>query len=144
MTSMHRQTVISLATLVLFAASAFAVNINGTVKNRSTGKLSSGDTVDLLALQQGMTVMASTKTDASGAFHFEVSDPGSPHLIRVNHDGVGYFPAEGPLRPGATSVSIDVYDASDKVQGVTTTVDILRLQTDSSNLQVMELFALKN
>jgi hypothetical protein len=144
MTSIYRKIIISLAAFVFFAASAFAVTINGTVKNQSTGKPSSGDSVDLLALQQGMTVLASTKTDSAGAFHFDISDPGSPHLVRVNHDGVGYFPAEGPLRPGATSVSIDVYNAATKVQGVSTTVDILRLQTDSSNLQVMELFALKN
>src|ERR1700748_355617 len=102
MTSMYRKIILLLTTFILFAASAFAVTVNGTVKNQSTGKPSAGDSVDLLALQQGMSVLASTKTDANGSFHFDVSDPNSPHLVRVNHDGVNYFPAEGPLRPGAT------------------------------------------
>ena len=144
MTSILRKSIVFLAAYLLFAAAAFAVNITGTVKNATTGKPSAGDNVDLLALQQGMSVLASTKTDSSGSFSFSVDDPNSPHLVRVTHDGVTYFPAGGPLRPGTTSTSIDVYEAGTRVEGVSTNVDIVRLQTDSGNLQVLELFALKN
>ena len=144
MTSILRKSIVFLAAFLLIAAAAFAVNITGTVKNATTGKPSAGDNVDLLALQQGMSVLASTKTDSSGSFSFSVDDPNSPHLVRVTHDGVTYFPAGGPLRPGTTSTSIDVYEAGTRVEGVSTNVDIVRLQTDSGNLQVLELFALKN
>lgn len=129
---------------MLLASSAFAATITGSVKNVTTGKPSVGDKVDLLALQQGMSVLASTKTDAQGSFSFSVDDLSSPHLVRATHDGVSYFPAGGPLQPGKTSTSIDVYDASNKVDGITTNVKVVRMQTDSGNLQVMELFAIKN
>lgn len=144
MTSIYRKSIVSAAAFLLFAATAFAITITGTVKNATTGKPSAGDRVDLLALQQGMSVLATTKTDGSGAFSFNVDDANSPHLVRVTHDGVSYFPAGGPLRPGVTSVSLDVYDASGKLDGVSANVDVVRLQTDGSNLQVMELFAVSN
>jgi hypothetical protein len=141
---MYRKQIVSLAAVLLLGVSAFAATIAGTVTNKTTGKPSSGDTVDLLALQQGMTVLASTKTDSKGSFSFEVNDSGSPHLVRVTHDGVSYFPAGGPMQPGTSTTLIDVYDAGGKVDGVSTNVDVVRLQTDGSNLQAMELIAVKN
>lgn len=144
MTSMLRKTIVSLVALLLLGASALAATITGTVTNKTTGKPSAGDNVDLLALQQGMSVLASTKTDSKGAFSFNIEDTGSPHLVRVTHDGVSYFPAGGPMQPGATSVSLDVYDAAGKIDGISTNVDVVRFQGDGSNLQVMELFAVKN
>ncbi len=141
---MHRKTTISLAVVLLLGSSAFAATITGTVTNKTSGKPAAGDTVDLIALQQGMNVLASTKTDSKGSFSFDVNDTGSPHLVRVTHDGVGYFPAGGPMQPGVSSTTVDVYDAANKVDGVSTNVDVVRYQTDGSNLAVMELFALKN
>jgi hypothetical protein len=140
----YRKTIVSFAAALLFGASAFAANLTGTVTNKTTGKPAVGDDVDLIALQQGMNVLASTKTDSKGSFSFNVDDTGSPHLVRVTHDGVGYFPATGPMQPGVTSTSIDVYDAANKVDGIATTVDVVRYQSDGSNLQVMELLAIKN
>lgn len=130
--------------ILLLAAAAAAATITGTVTNGTTGKPSAGDTVDLLEMQQSMNVLASTKTNAAGSFSFNVDDPNSPHLVRVTHDGVGYFPASGPIRPGATTTTIDVYDASGKVPGVGTNVDVMRVQADGGNLQVIQLIAVKN
>jgi len=113
----YRHQVFLAATLLLFAVAASAVTITGKVTNATTGKPAAGDTVDLLALQQGMNVLSSAKTDATGSFTFNVDDANSPHLIRVSHDGVNYFPAGGPLRPGMTSASIDVYDATRTIVG---------------------------
>lgn len=141
---MYRKTTLSLTFVVLLCSGALAATLTGTVTNRTTGKPSAGDAVDLIALQQGMNVLASTKTDSKGSFSFDANDTGSPHLVRVTHDGVGYFPASGPMQPGATSTSIDVYDAANKVEGVATNVDVVRYQSDGGNLQVVQLFAVKN
>lgn len=120
------------------------MTITGKVTNATTGKPAAGDTVDLLALQQGMSVLSSTKTDSTGTFTFNIDDVNSPHLVRVSHDGVNYFPAGGPLRPGMTSTSIDVYDSTQKADAITTNVNVLRLQADGSSLQAVELIAVKN
>jgi len=143
-TSILRKSIVFLGAYLLFAVAAFAVNITGTVKNATTGKPSAGDNVDLLALQQGMSVLASTKTDSSGSFSFSVDDPNSPHLVRVTHDGVTYFPAGGPLRPGTTSTSIDVYDAGNRVSDVTTNVELVRMQGGGGILRLIQLVIIKN
>jgi hypothetical protein len=133
-----------LATLLIATAFASAATLKGVVKNQTTGKPAAGDEVALLQLSQGMNELASTKTDANGNFSFEVQDSGTPHLVRVMHDGVTYFPPGGPIRPGVTNVEIPVYDGAKKVDGVNTTVNVMRLQADGNNLQVLELIAIKN
>ena len=140
---MHRSLKL-LITLLLLATGAYAVTLTGNVKNATTGKPSAGDSVELIALQQGMNALGSTKTDAGGSFKFELDDPNTPHLVRVTHQGVSYFPAGGPIRPGMTTVSIDVYDAGSKVDGVSTTVDVVRLQASGDTIQAMQLIAVKN
>ncbi len=130
--------------LSLSAAFSFAATLTGTVKNATSGKAAGGDAVELLALAQGMSVIAQTKADANGTFKFELDDPNVPHLVRVTHDGVSFFPAGGPVRPGVNTVEISVYDAAKKLDGISTTVNVLRVQTDNSNLQVLELIAVKN
>ena len=136
---------ISVLIVVLLAvALASAATLTGTVKNLTTDKPSVGDDVALLGLSQGMSELAHTKTDAKGTFTFNIDDPDKPHLVRVAHDGVNYFSPGGPIRPGASTVEIPVYDAAKKVDGISTTVDVLRVQADGSTLQLLELIALKN
>jgi hypothetical protein len=140
----YRQFALIFAATLLLAVAASAATITGTVTNATTGKPGAGDTVDLLEMQQGMNVLASTKTDAKGSFSFKINDPNSPHLVRVTHDGVGYFPAAGPIRPGSNSTTVDVYDSGSKVSDIGTNVEVMRVQGDGSNLQVIQLIAVKN
>jgi hypothetical protein len=133
-----------LSVVLLAAAFASAATLTGTVKNLTTDKPSAGDDVALLGLSQGMSELAHTKTDAKGSFTFTIDDPDKPHLVRVTHDGVNYFPPGGPIRPGATTVEIPIYDAAKKIDGISTTVQVLRVQADGSTLQLLELIALKN
>ncbi len=132
-----------LLTLAL-AASSFAATLTGTVTNATTGKPSAGDEVALINLAQGMSVISQTKSDAKGGFSFTLDDTNVPHLVRVTHDGVNYFPQGGPVRPGATTADISVYDAAKKLEGVATNVTVLRVQADSGQLQILQLVALKN
>jgi len=144
MTSTYRKLILILMAVLLIGSAAAAVTVTGKVTNATTGKPASGDTVELLALQQGMSVLSSTKTDAAGSFSFNIDEPNSPHLVRVNHAGVSYFPAGGPIRPGQTTTSIDVYDSAGKLEGVSTNVNVVRLQADGSTLQAVELIAVRN
>ena len=130
--------------MMLVAALASAATLTGTVKNMTTGKPSAGDEVALLALSQGMSEQAKTKTDANGAFTFDIGDGNTPHLVRVTHDGVNYFPPGGPIRPGMTTVEIPVYDGAKKLDGMTTTVNVMRVQADAGNLQILTLIAVNN
>jgi hypothetical protein len=133
-------------TLVLFVCSCACVaqTLTGTVTNGTTGKPAAGDDVVLLTLSQGMEESGRTKTDASGNFSFELKEVG-PHLVRVLHQGVNYFPAGGPITPNRSTTTITVYDSAPKVEGVAANVHVMRLQApDNKMLQVIELIAVKN
>jgi hypothetical protein len=133
-----------IATLLTCAAFARAQTLSGTVTNGTTGKPAAGDNVVLLDLSQGMNEAARTKTDAQGKFSFNVPPAAGPRLVRVNHEGVNYFPAGGPIRPGATTTEVQVYDVAKKLNGVSDNVRVMRLQADQNSLQVIELISVKN
>ncbi len=135
----------TLAAVLLLAASmtASAATLGGTVTNATTGKPAAGEDVALLSLSQGMQEAARSKTDAQGKFSFSFESNGTPHLVRVTHDGVNYFPQSGPVGPNVSTVDVTVYDVA-KTVPVSTTVNVMRLQSDSGALQVMQLLAVKN
>jgi len=124
---------------------AAAQNITGTVTNGTTGKPSAGDDVTLLSLSQGMQEIANTKSDAQGRFSFPApTDSQAPHMVRVNHQGVGYFPQGGPLMPGGTTAELTVYDSAKKVDSLSQTVEVDRFQSDGKQLDGISLYAVTN
>ena len=129
---------------VFSASFAFAQSITGTVTNGTTGKPAAGDDVTLLALSQGMQEIGSTKSDAQGKFSFPAPADRAPHMVRVTHGGVNYFPQGGPLMPGSTTAEITVYDTAQKVEPLNQTVEVDRYQTDGKQLQGIALFAIQN
>lgn len=126
---------------VMLVISASAQTLTGTVKNGTTTKPAAGDDVVLLSLAQGMEESGRTQTDAKGNFSLKLDKADSPHLIRVIHQGVTYHKM---APPGTTSVDIDVYDVSKKVQGISVTADVMRFQAQGSELQGIRLFAVNN
>jgi len=132
-----------LVALAGLSSFSLATTVNGTVKNGTTDKPAAGDDVVLLQLSQGMNEQARTKTDAQGHFKFDIKDD-APHLVRVNHQGVNYFPKGGPIMPGATSVEIQVYDVAKKLDSIGLTVDMQRYQAEGGTLSVTELWAVNN
>jgi hypothetical protein len=101
------------ALLVLsLSAIASAQTLSGTVKNATSGKPAAGDDVILLKLGQGMEEGGRTKSDSQGKFSFKLDDGGTPHLVRVVHQGVTYHRM---APPGTDSVNIDIYDVAKKV-----------------------------
>jgi hypothetical protein len=125
----------------VFLVSASAQTLTGTVKNGTTNKPAAGDDVVLLSLAQGMEESGRTQTDAKGNFSLKLDNANSPHLVRIIHQGVTYHKM---APPGTTSVDLDVYDVSKKVQGVSVTADVMRFQAQGSELQGIRLFAVNN
>ena len=125
---------------LLSGALAHATTVTGTVTNKTTGKAAAGDPVVLVDVQAGMGEVAHATTDAKG--HYSLVEPGSgPYLVRVTHQGAGYFAAapEGP-----TPTDITVYDVAPKVQGVFIEADVLEVETDNGQLKVNERFFVHN
>ena len=132
----------ALLLVLLLSAFASAESISGSVKNGTTGKPAAGDDVVLLSLGQGMEEAGRTKTDSKGNFSLNVPESGgNPHLVRVIHQGVTYHKM---APPGTTSVEAEVFDVAKKVQGISVTADVMRVQTEGNNLEVIRLFAVDN
>lgn len=129
-----------IATLVM-SSSASAQTLTGTVKNGTTGKPGAGDEVILLSLGQGMEESGRTKADAKGAFSFKLDNAQGPHLVRVIHQEVTYHRM---APPGSTSVEVEVYDVSKKVEEIKVVADIMRFQASQGQLQIERTFALQN
>jgi len=134
------------ACVLLFGCLAAAQNITGTVTNGTTGKPAAGEQVVLLSLSQGMQEVGNTKTDAQGHFSFPApADAGqAPHMVRVTHEGVSYFPQSGPLMPGSTTAELTIYDSAKTVDDLSQTVEVDRLQSDGKQLQGIALYAISN
>ncbi len=122
------------------AGSLWAQTLTGKVTNGTTGKPAAGDSIALITLGQGMKEVAHSKTDAGGHFSFRLPDPG-PHLIRAFHQGVTYH----RMAPsGTSSVTLQVFDVSRKVEGIRVNADVMRFQAQGGDLQGIRLFAVNN
>src|ERR1700679_3392450 len=102
--------ILALWAMILFAAvaSASAATITGTVTNGTTKTPAAGDTVTLIALDQSMREIAHTDTGAQGPFSIDAPDPGM-HLLRIDHQGAGYFQ---PAPPNTPNVNAQVFDVA--------------------------------
>jgi hypothetical protein len=126
--------------LLSMGALAQAVTVTGTVTNKTTGKPAAGDTVELVDVQAGMSAAAHATTDGSG--HYSLSEPGSgPYLVRVTHQGAGYFIA---APQGGGPGNITVYDAAARVDGISIEDDILQIESENGVLDVAEQFVVHN
>lgn len=114
--------------------------IKGTVTNGTANKPAAGDEVVLIRLQQNMQESTRTKTDARGRFTLQVPDDGM-HLVRVTHDKTNYF---RPAPPGTQSVEVMVYDAAEKVEGVSTNVEELHVEATATELHIVEVLQVIN
>lgn len=131
----------SLLAVLIAASTALAAPITGTVMNMTTGKPAAGDTVTLIRLQQGMQESAHTTTDARGSYTLNVTDADPMHLVRVTHDKANYFKA---APPGTQTVNVDVYNSAEKVPGVSTEAQVVRIEGEAHQLHITENFFVKN
>jgi hypothetical protein len=125
--------------LLAGVSAAAATSISGTVIDQTTKKPAVGDSVELMRL--GMELAAKTTTDAHGHFTLAVTDSEPMHLLRVTHDKATYFKS---VPAGTVTVNVDVYDAAEKVGGVSTEADVARIEASSNGLSVIENYFVKN
>ena len=116
----------------LLGAAAHAATVSGTVTNKTSGRPSAGDLVELVDVQAGMSAVSKATTDSSGKY--SLNEPGAgPYLIRVTHQGAGYFIA---APQGGGPGDLGVYDAS---PGVTITVEDQIIDLEAPNEQQLEV-----
>jgi hypothetical protein len=126
--------------LLTGGALAQAATISGTITDKTTNKPAAGDTVELLDVQTGMAAVAHAKSDAQGRYSINEPGPG-PYLVRVTHQGAGYFIA---VPPGGGGGDIPVYDVAAKVKGVSIEADIREVETQNGQLSVNETYLVHN
>ena len=136
-----RRIVEILAAVFVFAgAVAQAATVTGTVTDKTTGKPAVGDAVSLVAPMMGMSEVGSATTDARG--RYSLNEPGNvPYLIRVMHQGAGYF-VSAPQGGGPADIS--VYDVAPKVDGVSLDEHVIGVETDNGQLRVVESYVVHN
>ena len=127
--------------VLALAAAALGDPITGTVTNGTTGKPAAGVTVTLVDPMGGMAEVATAKSDAKGQFTVEAPAARGPRLVRAERSGVNYFKM---ITPGTSSIDLSVYDAVSSLQGIKGSADVVRLQTQGSTLQAVEMFAVNN
>ena len=128
--------------LTLLSSTALAQTVTGSVINATTGKPAVGAEVTLVEPLQGMAEIGTAKADAQGRFVIRpASAAQGPRLVRATKDGVNYFKM---LPPGTDNADLQVYDAAAKVEAISTTVDVLRMQGSGGELQITELYAVQN
>jgi len=133
-----------LFTVLLSSLLVSAQGITGVVTNGTTGKPAIGDEVALVDPMQGMAELGNVKSDAQGRYSLTPSAPAAgPRLVRVTHDGINYFTF---APPGTKTLNVNVYDSARKLDGVSGTARVMKMQTspDGGTLQVMELYAVTN
>ncbi|MGA2569035.1 MAG: carboxypeptidase regulatory-like domain-containing protein [Terracidiphilus sp.] len=126
---------------LLFAgALAQAATVSGTVTDKTTGKPAAGDPVVLVEPMTGMSEVGRTTTDAQGRYKLNL--PGNnPYLIRVTHQGAGYF-LSAPQ--GGGTGDIPVYDVAATVSGVSIAEHVIGAETDNGQLRVVERYEIRN
>jgi len=138
---LRRRSALAVAAGFLLASLvAEAATLTGTVTNGTTNKASAGDEVVLIKLASGMEELGHTKTDSNGKFTFNLEDSGL-HLVRAIHQGVTYH---RPVPPGTNAVSVEVFDSSPKISGISAVADLMYIQAQKGQLGITRIFAVDN
>ena len=130
-----------LASWILLSGSfCVAQMVAGTVHNGTTGKLSAGDDVKLLRLDNGMQEESHTKTNGRGSFKLDLQSAGSHYMVRVFHQGVSYD------RTVIANVPLDmtVFDSDSKINDIAGMLSIFQIQSDEQTVRVKEMHAIDN
>ncbi len=137
-----RSVFVGLAALLLFAASARAGQLHGTVKNGTTGKAAAGVEVVLIQLQGGMQPVANSQTDAQGQFTFDNPSLGAqPMLVRAIYKGINFHQ---PVPPGRTDVEVSIFEPSKDPKTISVASRIVFFQPSGANLTVGEEYSIQN
>jgi hypothetical protein len=126
--------------LLLTGVLAQADPVSGTVTNKTNGKPAAGDAVAMLDVQASMAEVAHATTDAHGRYKLNAPAAG-PYLVRVTHQGAGYFIA-APQGGGPGDIS--VYDVAAKVKGVSIEAYVVEIEAQNGQINVDERYFVHN
>jgi hypothetical protein len=129
--------------LLLMSAAARAGTVTGVVHNGTNGnKVAAGVDVLLIQLQGGMSIVANTKTDADGRYHFDHPGIGQgPMLIRAVYRGVFFHQ---PLTPGTATVDVTIYEPTTNPAAIEVPLRLLVFQPNADKLMVGEEYSIQN
>jgi hypothetical protein len=137
-----RSIFVAFASVLLFAVSARAGELHGTVKNGTTGKAAPGVEVVLIQLQGGMQPVANSKTDAQGQFSFDNPSLGAqPMLVRAVYKGINFHQ---PVPPGSSNVEVSIFEPSKDPKTISVASRIVFFQPSGANLTVGEEYSIQN
>jgi len=133
----------SAVTVLFLAVPAFAA-VDGTVVNKTTGKVQAGATVTLYKLGQttGPEQVETVKSGPDGKFHISQT-PAGPNLIETAYDGVTYNHILPPGSP-TSDVSLEVFNSSKQPGGARVVSHILVFQPSGDRMTVAEVFDFRN
>lgn len=128
---------------LLASAGAQAGTVSGVVHNgTNSNKPAAGVDVILIQLQGTMQPVASTKTDATGQYHFDNPAIGNgPMLIRAIYKGVFFHQ---PLTPGTSTVDVTVYEPTTNPGAIQVPLRLLVFQPNGNKLMVGEEYSVQN
>ena len=131
--------------LLLVSAAAILASIDGTVINRTTGKHQAGVNLSLIKPgQQGMQMISTASSDASGRFRFEKDQPGGgPQLLQAVYKGVNYNKLMTPNIP-TENVEVDVYEATKSPAVAHVAQQMMVFEPNLSQLAVSETVIVQN
>jgi hypothetical protein len=131
------------ALLLLLSAGVQAGTVTGIVHNgTNSNKAAAGVDVLLIQLQGGMQVVANTKTDSDGRYHFDFPGIGQgPMLIRAVYRGVFFHQ---PLTPGTSTVDVTVYEPTTNPKAIEVPLRLLVFQPNGDKLMVGEEYSIQN
>jgi len=125
-----------------FSAAAMAGTVAGVVRNGTNNSVVAGAQVLLISLQGGMQVVANTKTDSAGKYHFQDDAIGQgPMLLRAVYKGVNFHQ---PLPPGTPTADITVFEPTTNPMARAVAQRLVVLQPNGTSLLVGEEFSIEN
>src|SRR5260370_26523438 len=132
---------VALSALLLWAASARAGQLHGTVKNGTTGKAAAGVEVVLIQLQGGMQPVANSQTDAQGQFTFDNPSLGAqPMLVRAIYKGINFH---HPVPPGRSDVEVSIFEPSKDPKTISLASRIVFFQPNGENPTVGDVYSIQ-
>jgi hypothetical protein len=132
-----------LALVLLASLPAFAGSVTGVVHNGTNGnKVAPNVDVLLIQLMGGMQVVANTKSDAQGQYHFDNPAIGQgPMLIRAVYKNVMFHQ---PLTPGTSTVDVTIYEPTTNPGAIQVPMRLLVFQPNGDKLMVGEEYSIAN
>jgi hypothetical protein len=138
-----RQLLSCAATLFFVSLAAQAGTVTGVVHNgTNSNKPTAGVDVLLIQLEGGMQVVANTKTDAQGQYHFDNPNIGTgPMLIRAVYKSVWFHQ---PLTPGMSTADVTIYEPTTNPGAIQIPLRLLVFQPNGDKLMIGEEYSVQN